>query len=274
MFQEGAAGRIDLTRVAGERRCIGLRNKGPTPAAVDRAMHSNFLIGRTLRIAAAMFPKLLPVFFAVKVVEWLPNLITLNNPGTSTSEIMWSAGATFLGIVLGTVSEAIIVYGVLQYLRNNTISLQKPLELVIRRFAPLFVLGILVALLWVVGFVLLIVPCLIFMTITYVAIPAFQIEGRGPVASIKRSAQLSKGCRWKLFALLLITTGVEILADQGLQWLYTWSDGGFEMLAALLLWNTLWGLFNSIVTGVAYFELRAVKEGVDIHTRDIAAVFD
>jgi hypothetical protein len=274
VFQDVAAAGIEVTRVAGERRCIGLRNKGPTPAAVGRAMHSNFLIRRTLRIAVAMFPKLLPVFFAVKVVEWLPNLITLNNPGTSTSEIMWSAGATFLGIVLGTVSEAIIVYGVLQYLRNNTITLQKPLELVIRRFAPLFVLGILVALLWIVGFVLLIVPCLIFMMITYVAIPAFQIEGRGPVASIKRSAQLSTGYRWKLFALVLITTGVEILADQGLQWLYTWSDGGFEMLAALLLWNTLWGLFSSIVTGVAYFELLAAKEGVDIHTREIAAVFD
>lgn len=75
-------------------------------------MHSNFLIGRTLRLGAAMFPKLFPVFFIVKVIEWLPNLITLYNPGTSTSEIMWSAGATFLGIVLGTVSEAIIVYGV------------------------------------------------------------------------------------------------------------------------------------------------------------------
>jgi len=237
-------------------------------------MHSNFLIGRTLRLGAAMFPKLFPVFFVVKVIEWLPNLITLYNPGTSTSEIMWSVGATFLGIVLGTVSEAIIVYGVVQYLRNNTISLQKPLELVIRRFASVFVLGILVALLSIVGFVLLIVPCLIFMTITYVAIPAFQIEGRGPVASIKRSAQLSKGYRWRLFALLLITTGVEILIDQGLQWIYTWSDGAFVMLAALLLWNTAWGLFNSTVTGVVYFELRAAKEGVDIHTREIAAVFD
>lgn len=112
------------------------------------------------------------------------------------------------------------------------------------------------------------------MTITYVAIPAFQIEGRGPVASIKRSAQLTKGDRWKLFALLLITTGVEILVDQGLQSLYTWSDGAFVMLAALLLWNTAWGLFNSTVTGVVYFELRAAKEGVDIHTREIAAVFD
>jgi hypothetical protein len=237
-------------------------------------MHSPFLINRTLRIGVAMLPKLFPVFFIVKVVEWLPNLITLNDSGTSTSDILRSVGAAFLAIVLGTVSEAVIVYGVVQYLRNSTIGLQKPLELVIRRFATLFVLAILLAILWIVGFVLLIVPCLILMTVTYVAIPAFQIEGRGPVASIKRSIQLTKGYRWKVFALLLITTGVEILVDQGLQWLYSWSDGAFAMLAALLLWNTLWGLFNSIVTGIAYFELRATKEGVDMHTREIAAVFD
>src|SRR5262249_45368284 len=80
------------------------RNNGPTPAALDGAMHSTFLVGRTLRIGAAMVPKLFPVFFIVKLVEWLPDLITLTNPGTSTSDTVWSAGAAFLTIVLGTVS--------------------------------------------------------------------------------------------------------------------------------------------------------------------------
>src|SRR5262249_25512441 len=155
---------------------------------------------------------------------------------------------------------------------KDTISLQKALELVIRRFAPLVVLAILLPILWVAGVVLLVVPCLILIAVTYVTIPAFQIEGLGPVASIKRSARLTKGYRWRILALSFITQGVEVSVDQGLQWLYTLTGGSPEMLIALLLWNTLWGLFNCIVVGVAYFELRAAKEGFDVH--QVASALD
>src|SRR5262249_31787817 len=155
------------------------------------------------------------MFFVVKLIEWLPNLIILNNQGESTSNIMRIVEAALLGIVLGTISEAIVVYGVMQYLRKDTISLQKALELVIRRFAPLVVLAILLPILWVAGVVLLVVPCLILIAVTYVTIPAFQIEGLGPVASIKRSARLTKGYRWRILALSFITGGVEVSVDQG-----------------------------------------------------------
>jgi hypothetical protein len=244
----------------------------PSPAIHAGAIRSAFFIGKTLRASAALYPKLFLMFSVAPLVEWLPNLLTIDNSGDSDFDTLRSVAAVFLDIVLGTVGEAIVVGGVIQCLRKEAISLRKPLDLVIRRFASLLALSILIATSWLVGFVLLIIPCLFFITIMYVAIPAFQIEGLGPVASIKRSVQLTKGYRWTIFALMLLTAGLQVMVDQGLQWLYSWSGGAFAALAAMLLWNTLWGLFSSIVIGVAYFELRTVKEAVDV--RQIVAVFD
>lgn len=219
-----------------------------------------------------MFPKLLPMFFIAPLIEWLPNLLTIDNSGASASEAFRIAEAVFLGVVLGTLSQAIIVSGVFQYLRNEPLSLQRPVELVIRRSGSVLALGILVAVILIIGLILLVVPAVIFVTVLFAAIPAWQIERLGPIESIKRSARLTKGYRWKIFALVLITSGLQILVDEGLQWLHSWSEGATETIVSMMVWNTIWGLFDAIVAAVTYFELRAIKDGVKIG--DIAAVFD
>jgi len=245
----------------------------PAPAVTDAPAQSTLLIGSVLRTSATLFPKLFVPFVLVALVEWLPNLLTINNPGfATTSEIARNLEGIFLDIVLGTIGVAIIVGGVVQYLRKETISLRDPLELAIRRFGSILVLALLVAMIWIIGLMLFIIPGLVLMSVMFVTIPAYQIERLGPLASIKRSAQLTKNYRWKVFALLSMTSGVQVLVDQGLESLHTWTEGAMEMVAAMLIWNTVWGLFASIVTGVTYFELRRAKEGVDAH--QIASIFD
>jgi hypothetical protein len=41
---------------------------------------------------------------------------------------------------------------------------------------------------------------------------------------------------------------------------------------ALLLWISVYGPFNAVLTAVTYHDLRVAKEGID--TDQIAAVFD
>ena len=55
-----------------------------------------------------------------------------------------------------------------------------------------------------IGFVLLIVPGVILLMMWAVAVPALVVERAGVFAAFSRSAQLTKGARWKIFGLSLV----------------------------------------------------------------------
>ena len=90
-----------------------------------------------------------------------------------------------------------------------------------------------------------------------------------------RSAQLTKGHRWRIFGLELLLVGLLVIASI-LIGLLNWalSTIGGPLLGAIsgLLWNTVWVAYYAVMVAVAYYDLRVCKEGIDIE--QIAAVFD
>jgi len=101
------------------------------------------------------------------------------------------------------------------------------------------------------------------------------VERLGPFGSLGRSARLTKGHRWAVFAVFLLVfiaaavigfvVGFVLGSVQA-------ATGGPVITVGTLIWNALWlGYYNSVVV-MTYHDLRAAKEGLG--TDDIAAVFD
>jgi len=117
----------------------------------------------------------------------------------------------------------------------------------------------------------------------WVAIPASVVERPGVIASLKRSASLTKGHRWRIFGIyfvILITMMVASGMAQTPLAVSTATSGiATEMSAIFIATNILALLVNAffvalgaVASAVAYHDLRAVKEGFDID--QYASVFD
>src|SRR5437870_3546956 len=115
-----------------------------------------------------------------------------------------------------------------------------------------------------------VVPGIMKMCSYFVAVPATVVEGTGMSESLARSKKLTEGYRWHVFAVLLV------------MWLVAFALGGVLGVAArgtpetvsLVLTNILpsaiAGSLTAVFYGVAYYQLRAAKEGIDIE--QLAAV--
>jgi hypothetical protein len=89
---------------------------------------------------------------------------------------------------------------------------------------------------------------------------------------LQRSAELTKGHRWKIFGLwillIIISAVVSPLIELALSPLGSW----IVTFIVNLAWTAIWGAYYAIAVVVSYHDLRVAKEGIDIE--QIASVFD
>jgi hypothetical protein len=216
---------------------------------------------------------------AVGLVVALPNLILLMSVPTETSVFGTTpAPGAFgwrffigwaLAMILYLMSQAVILYIAFQYLRGQPVALGDALNKGFARILPILGLVILFGLgVWV-GFLLLIIPGIMLMVRWSVAVPACVLEGTGPVASLGRSAALTKGHRWKIFGIFLLIWIASIIVGS---LMIAYQLGTIANLFTNFFWTACWtAYFNSVVVMI-YHDLRVAKEGTDVN--QIAAVFD
>ena len=252
-----------------------------THASVDTAAThfaaGDFRVGRVLSRALSVMSRRFLPFCIVTFVAFLPLIAVqkvLASAGINRSQILILVGLSFalamVQMMIGTFTSAVILHGAFQDIRNRPVNLVESLKVGLRRFLPVLGLAFLAALLIVLGFALLI-PGLILYTMWFVAVAACVVERTGPWTSMRRSRELTKGHRWKIFgvALLLMLLSVVNRVFR----LVLFSAGG-ETLALIgtMIWVAISYAFSSVVIAVSYYELRAAKEGIDIE--QIASVFD
>lgn len=123
----------------------------------------------------------------------------------------WFGGAFAAGLV-ALVGQISLIHLALRAQQGRDFSFGSSLAVGARLFLPAFGLGILVGLGTMLGLLLLVVPGLILMVIWCVALPARIHYGPGVTAAMEESADLTKGVRWIVFALLLVSgIGLSIL---------------------------------------------------------------
>jgi hypothetical protein len=89
---------------------------------------------------------------------------------------------------------------------------------------------------------------------------------------MKRSSQLTKGHRWKVFGLMILLIVISAVGSGVIASSFTAIGGTAFAIVGDVLWNGIWGAFYAIAVVVTYHDLRVAKEGIDID--QIASVFD
>jgi hypothetical protein len=250
-------------------------------ASLPSLAESDFRVGRVLNRTTSVLSRNFLMFFAVSAVAQLPTLLFVklsSTAATATSGREIAQMFTMIGIgiilmiVLSVLSQAVVLYGAFQDMRGRRVNLAESLQVGLRRFFPIVGLAVAMTVLMMLAAILFIVPAMILFTMWFVATPACVVEQLGPSSSMRRSTQLTKGHRWKIFGLGLLLLLISVVADQVITTSLTAIGGEWVGLIGQVGWAGIWGAFYAIAVVVTYHDLRVAKEGVDIH--QIAAVFE
>jgi len=183
-----------------------------------------------------------------------------------------SAIGGILSFILVFVAQAAALYGAFQQMRQKPFEIGESLQKGLGRLGPVVGTAICAGLGTMVGFMLLIVPGLILLTMWYVALPACVLENVGPFEALSRSAFLTKGNRWKVFGIAVVIGFLAIIATLVLTAVLGFAIGWIGVIVASYISDVLVYSFGSVVVAVLYHDLRVTKEGIDVDR--IAAVFE
>ena len=179
---------------------------------------------------------------------------------------------TFAAFVVGSIIGAIvavIISAVLQAAMMRAAALATigdPVDVSdsyrwgLKRFGSVLLVAFLVGITVAVGFVLLIIPGIIFLTFFSVSIPALVIENRRGTDAMKRSWELAKGHFWHVLGVIIVAaiiTGVVssvVGSFGGSNWFGSWI---FSAIAQIIT-----APFSALVSVLLYLDLRARKEAL------------
>jgi hypothetical protein len=231
-----------------------------------------FRIGDALSKTFSVFGSKLSSFLVLALVPLIPvlilKLLALSGPPGANAGV-FGGFVAILMVVLGSVAQAMTLYGAFQEMGGKPFSIGESLGVGLAQAVPVLGVALLGGLLTGLASILLIVPGLIVLCMLYVSIPVCVIEKPGVVASLSRSALLTKGYRWQIFGLLALVGIVNIIVQIVLALL-----GRLTLIGTLLefVWLVIATSFGAVMAAVVYHDLRVAKEGLDID--NLANVFD
>jgi hypothetical protein len=188
------------------------------------------------------------------------------------------AGGYLLSMFFMVVEMGALTLGAVDAIAGRKPRIGTMLRVGLRRAGPLFLAGLLLWLLIMAGMLLLVVPGIILGCATAVAIPACVAEGKGPIASLRRSFALTRGHRFELFAAFLVVLLATSMVNMFAQVVLTLVTATLAPRFAPLLMLPLVAMYAFMYTlpimlpAVAYHDLRVAKEGVV--TADLLKVFE
>jgi len=247
-----------------------------------------FRVGRVLTQSFSVFFRNIVPFGLLALVVTSPTYLYQMFAGvpdfTDLETMQGYSGASvvlaIVGFLLTYLVTAALVYGTLQDLRGEKVSVSDCFTQGLARMFPVTGVAIVTLIVMALAFVLLIVPGFIAITVLWVTIPVAVVERRG-LGSLARSAELTKGYRWPILGLFLVTAviifGVAMLFGIAGAAIMFGGGGLTEasytgLLAVDWLAGAISAAFGAIVYAVSYHDLRIDKEGLD--TNQIASVFD
>jgi hypothetical protein len=273
----------------------------------------DFRVGEVLSRAWSIFAGNIIFFLAVPIVIngiyfalsfALGSFVTVFriapiSPGLAPSSpwmiFVVSMAILVLMLSLHMVGLGVLLMGAFQRLRGEPLRVGVALQRALARLLPLVAVGILVtvamfgvflaciAVVWVLGLMLgglagvlmlgVFVPIFILGVMWSVVVPACLVEGLGPVASMARSADLTRGYRWKVAGIMLLLGLIALAALIILIILFAMTR--FSPVPTLIFevaGGAVWTAYLDCALIMIYHDLRVAKEGVD--TSQIASVFD
>jgi hypothetical protein len=231
-------------------------------------------LARTFRLMGRNFGTLMVVLLApalaATAISWAPRLY---GAGLEIPDQIGLAGLASVAVYLlpTPIAQVMMVHATAQSMRNRPLRIGEIFAAALPRTLPVMLIALMVSVLAGLASLLLIVPGVMVITALFVADPACVVERLTADASLSRSGELTKGQRWRICGIFLIamllhwTIGI-VLA------LLLERMSTVPHFAVDIVWNAIVMAFSGILSTVIYFDLRALKEGVDVGR--VAAVFD
>jgi len=230
-----------------------------------------------LAVVLAFLPAIGQVWLVARIMKWAAPIV--GAPDYWLGLLREMALLQLAGVVVAGVnwlfqgSVASLAVG------QPTAGLVEPPARLLARFPQLFVTGVISNVCVGLATYALIVPGLL-LGLAWCAAPAVAgVESHGVFGALKRSADLTRGKRWKLFVLLLLfvltrlvvifgvrfASGIPspLQANTGPAWLLFGVQPGISAMLSLVY---------AAVMACAYLELRRLTDGVAVG--DLAATFD
>lgn len=242
-------------------------------------MNENFSVGTVLgRGIGTYFKNIIPFTLIVAVV-YLPMIIwtyvVFSNNSLTIEQIQsWTLKEYVFKLVLSSFAVATLTFGVVKELQGERASIGTCIANGISRSLPALGVGLMTALAVVGGAILLVVPGIIAACMLYVAMPASVIEKPGVFGALRRSRELTDGYKGSIFGVLFLfglanwVAGqivVHVMAPTTLPQLRT-------LAIVIVAIDVVLAGIGACVAAVAYYLLRAEKEGTSAH--ELASVFE
>ena len=198
----------------------------------------------------------------------------------SIENVLGGFASLIVKLLLSVFLQACIVVASVAELRGQRLSMIDTLKQTAAFILPASAITILASLGIGFAMLLLVVPGMILATMWAVVIPAEVIEKTGISGAFRRSRDLTRGNRWRIFALYMVFGIVAIVLDWSLLRMLGFSltpaaGANAALSIPALVMSGAIGVVTSLVGSIGaasiYFELRAVGEGVDID--DLASIF-
>ncbi len=223
-------------------------------------MNRKLDVGGTLSQAFSIYGSqagvLLPVAFGLFLIVAVINAILAGSlilvPLALAVSVV--AGTLYQGMVVGLVSD--VQDGRRDSSVEDLVRSTGPVIL------PLIGAGILAGIGIGIGFLLLIVPGLILLTIWSVIAPVIVVERSGAIDAFGRSRQLVRGNGWQVFGVIVVVF-IIVAVVQGI--LGAIGSGISGSLGVLILFNVIGSTITApvvaLVAAVIYFGLRDIEQG-------------
>lgn len=193
----------------------------------------------------------------------------------------WLVTTGLIGGVMGLVLQGALTYGTIHYLNDRRVDISEGIAVGLRSFLALLAVGLLYGLAVALGMLLLLVPGIMIALAWCVAVPVLIAERKPILETFGRSAELTRGNRWRIFGLFLIYVLAymvisAIIGALAGAWLLVDGDSDLAIGPAQIAINFVTNVISSLIgaTGgaVLYTELRRVREGATPNA--LAAIFD
>jgi hypothetical protein len=184
---------------------------------------------------------------------------TIDSQGVFTSLIAAAIGAV-IAFVMGFVLQAAVTRAAAQAVIGDPVDAEASYRYGFKRLGSVILVSLLVGLILLGGFILLIIPGLIFMVFLAVTIPALVVENKRGTDALGRSWNLVKGAFWHVLGTILVAgiivsliSGI-ISAIGGDNFLVSWI---FTSIAQIITVP-----FSALVSVILYLDLRARQESL------------
>lgn len=241
-----------------------------TPFSIlDERPPVEFRIGDALLKSWNVLTRHFPIFAALSAAALVPQLL-LSLRIIRLGPLSNGLYAIVVQLTFTTLAQAIVIYAAFQDLRGRRVGVVDSMARGLARFLPAIAVALLSAVIVVIALMILVIPGLIATAALAVAIPVCVVERAGPITSLSRSADLTRGFWWHIIGVSVGLYVVGFLVGR----IIVMAVPGQPTVMASLVWlfQVAATSFQSVFAAILYHDLRAFKEGIGID--EIAAVFD